>query len=234
MTANLPKWTEERTNELEAAAKAIGDGIGRAEAEALADQFGTTVKSVAAKLRKMGFEVSTAAEKVKAFSDEQTEQLKALLENNPGAFTYADLGEALGVSPKAVQGKVLSLQLTSNVKPTPKPEVVKQFSDVEANTIIRMTGEGRSLEAIADTLGRSLNSVRGKALSLLKAGAIAALPVQATHKEGKADIFEGINIAELTVVELAERTGKTPRGIKTILTRRELACADYPKAKKAS
>lgn len=234
MTANLPKWTEERTNELEVAAKAIGDHIDREDAEALADQFGTTVKSVAAKLRKMGYEVTTAVEKARAFSDEQTEQLRGLLENNPGQFTYSELGEALGVSAKAVQGKVLSLQLTGNVRPTPKPEAVKQFSEVESNTIVRMTNEGKSLEAIADTLGRTLNSVRGKALSLLKAGVISSLPVQATHKEGKSDIFEGIEVSEFTVVELAERTGKTPRGIKTILTRRELQCADYPKGKKAS
>jgi len=232
MSANLPKWTEERTTELEQAAKALGGNVSREQAEELATTFGTSIRSIAAKLRKIGFEVSIAAEKVKAFSDEQTAQLTETLTNNSGVFTYAELGEALGVSAKAVQGKILSLQLTDHVKPTPKAEPVRQFSDTETNTIIRLTGEGKSLEQISDTVGRSLNSVRGKALSLFKQGMIAALPVQATHKESVSDIFEGVELANFTVVELAEMKGKTPRGIKTILTRRELVCADYPKAKR--
>ena len=41
-----------------------------------------------------------------------------------------------------------------------------------------MVNDGAFVEAIADAMGRSVNSVRGKALSLLRSGDIDAIPKQ--------------------------------------------------------
>lgn len=233
MNQSIPKWTEERTEELTNLANAIEGTIGRAEVETVAVKLDTTVRSVAAKLRKMGFDVHTAKEPVRAFDEETSARLVSFLETNSGKFTYAEIGEAFGVAPKVAQGKILSLELTSHVKPTPKVEAVKKFSDEETNRFIRLANEGKSLEAIADSVGHSLESVRGKALSLLRAGDITSIPKQESLKESATkDLFEGMVLADLTVVQLAEQTGKTARGIKTILTRRDLVCSDYPKAKR--
>jgi DNA-binding NarL/FixJ family response regulator len=109
------------------------------------------------------------------------------------------------------------MQLTSHVKPAPKVESVKTYSDDEETTFINMVNDGAFVEAIAESLGRSVNSIRGKALSLLRAGEINAIPKQ------EADL----DISGMSVEEIADEVGKTVRGVKTMLTRRGLTCADY-------
>ena len=71
-------------------------------------------------------------------------------------------------------------------------------------------------------------SIRGNALSLLRAGEINAIPKQ-EHTKGssKADPLADVEIDGMTVEEIADQIGKTVRGVKTMLTRRGLQCADY-------
>ena len=45
-----------------------------------------------------------------------------------------------------------------------------------------MVNDGAFVEAIAEAMGRSVNSVRGKALSLLRSGDIGAIPKQEVTK----------------------------------------------------
>jgi hypothetical protein len=53
-----------------------------------------------------------------------------------------------------------------------------------------------------------------------------------SHAANKVDVIEALgDISGMTVAEIAEATGRTARGIRTIITRRGLECADY-KAKK--
>ena len=85
-------------------------------------------------------------------------------------------------------------------------------------------------------MGRSVNSVRGKALSLLRSGDIDAIPRQeVTKSNGTTDPFSDIDdISAMTVEAIAEEIGKTQRGVKTMLTRRGLTAADYDGAAKAA
>jgi hypothetical protein len=98
-----------------------------------------------------------------------------------------------------------------------------------------MNKDGASIEAIAEALGKSINSVRGKGLSLSRTVDGFKIPHQASsHAKAKEDAIEALGpLAEMTVEQIAEKTGKTPRGIKTTLTRRALTCKDYDGAKKA-
>ena len=115
---------------------------------------------------------------------------------------------------KSIQGKILSMQLTSHVKPAPKMESVKTYSDDEETTFINMVNDG-AVEAIAESLGRSVNSIRGKALSLLRAGEINAIPKQENVKgNGKADVLADLDISGMSVEEIADEVGKTVRGVK--------------------
>jgi len=51
---------------------------------------------------------------------------------------------------------------------------------------------------------------------------------QRDKKTTKSDPYEGIeDMLDQTVEQLAEAFDKTVRGVKTVLTRRALACADY-------
>ena len=151
--------------------------------------------------------------------------------DNSGVHTYAEIAAAFedgAFSPKSIQGKILSMQLTGHVKPAPKVEATKTYTDEEEAAFIAQVESGAFIEDIADAMGRSVNSVRGKALSLLRAERISAIPKQRETKgSGKADALEGVDLENSTAEEIAEQIGKTVRGVKTMLTRRGLVCKDY-------
>ena len=107
-------------------------------------------------------------------------------------------------------------------------KVFSFYSEAEEATFVGLVNDGAFIEEIADNLGKSVNSIRGKALSLLRSGDINSIPKQKVTKgSSKQDPFVDLEIASLTVDEIAEEIGKTVRGVKTMLTRRGLACADY-------
>ena len=227
----LPKWTDERTQQL---TDFVGSEspVSQATVANAADELETSVRSVSSKLRKMGFDVELAsASQSKAFSDEQESTLANFVQDNSGQYTYAEIAsnfEGGNFSAKSIQGKILSMQLTEHVKPAPKVETVKSYNEDEEATFVSMVNDGAFIEQIADSLGRSVNSIRGKALSLLRAGEINAIPKQ-EHVTGnsKADPLADMDISEMSVEDIADEIGKTVRGVKTMLTRRGLQCADY-------
>ena len=227
----LPKWTDERTQQL---VDFVGNEspVSQAMVADSADELETSVRSVSSKLIKMGYDVELAsANASKSFSDEQEATLSNFVTDNSGVYTYAEIAENFeggSFSAKSIQGKILSMQLTEHVKPAPKVETVKTYSEDEESQFISMVNDGAFIEDIAEGLGRSVNSIRGKALSLLRAGEINAIPKQ-EHTKGssKADPLADVEIDGMTVEEIADEIGKTVRGVKTMLTRRGLQCADY-------
>jgi len=128
------------------------------------------------------------------------------------------------------------MELTEHVKPAPKVESVRTYSAEEEAAFVSMVRNGEFVEAIAAAMGRSVNSVRGKALSLLRAGEIDAIPRQETTKSAtKEDPLAGLdNVGGMTVEAIAEAIGKTARGVKTMLTRRGISAADYDGAAKSA
>ena len=228
----LPKWTEERTDTL---VNFVGDEspISQATVADAADQLETSTRSISSKLRKMGYEVELAsATASRAFSDAQEQTLSTFVSDNSGEYTYAQIAEHFeggAFSAKSIQGKILSMELTDHVKPAPKVETVRTYSPEEEETFVQMVNDGAFVEAIADALDRSVNSVRGKALSLLRSGDIDAIPRQETTKgTTKEDPLADLgDISGMTVEEIAEAIGKTARGVKTMLTRRGLVAGDY-------
>ena len=233
----LPKWTDERTDEL---VNFVGDEspISQGTVAEAADQLETSTRSISSKLRKMGYEVELAsASTSRAFSESQEATLATFVQDNSGEYTYAQIAENFeggAFSAKSIQGKILSMELTDHVKPAPKVEAVRTYSEDEETTFIEMVNDGAFVEAIADALDRSVNSVRGKALSLLRSGDIDAIPRQ-EHTKGSAKedpLADLGDISGMTVEEIAEAIGKTARGVKTMLTRRGLVAEDYDGAAK--
>ena len=233
----LPKWTDERVAAL---TNFVGDEspVSQATVAEAAEQLETSTRSVSSKLRKMGFDVELAsAAGSKSFTPEQEATLRAFVTDNSGQYTYAQIAEHFegGFSAKSIQGKILSMELTEHVAPAPKVESVRTYSESEEATFISMVNDGAFVEAIAEALGRSVNSVRGKALSLLRSGDINAIPRQENTKgASNADPLADIDVAGMTVEAIAEAIGKTARGVKTMLTRRGLSAADYDGAAKAA
>jgi hypothetical protein len=234
----LPKWTDERT---EALTTFVGNEspVSQATVAEAADQLETSTRSISSKLRKMGFEVELASASAgKSFTEQQEAILRAFVTDNSGQYTYAQIAEHYqdgAFSPKSIQGKILSMELTEHVAPAPKVESVRTYSTDEEATFVRMVNEGSFVEDIAEALGRTVNSIRGKALSLLRSGDIQAIPRQANTKgSSNADPLADVDVASMTVEAIAETIGKTARGVKTMLTRRGLTAADYDGAAKAA
>ena len=228
----VPKWNDERTSELESFVGTEAP-ISQATVVQAAESLETSTRSVSSKLRKMGYDVELASTNTsKAFSDVQEDIIESFVSDNSGQYTYADVASGFQdgkFSAKQIQGKILSMELTGHIKPTPKPETVKTYSDAEEAVFIKLVNKGAFVEAIAAELDRSVNSVRGKALSLLRAGTIVAIPRQETTKAGtRVDpLAELADVESMTVEAIATEIGKTVRGVKTMLTRRGISASDY-------
>lgn len=231
------KWDEARTEELKALA-GNESPVTPTTVEKAAEALATSARSVAAKLRKLGYEVaSMAKEHTSKFSEDEATALANFVVGNSGTYTYAEIAaqfENGKFTTKQVQGKILSMELTSHVKPTEKVEVARTYTEQEEAAFIQMVNNGKYVEEIAEKLGKPINSVRGKALSLLRSGDIEKIPsLKESHAKDKEDAFEALgDVSGMTVEEIAEKLNKTPRGIKTTLTRRGITCANYDGAAK--
>lgn len=231
-------WTEDNVKALEAAVAGV-DEVSQDQLKEIAEQLGTSARSVGSKLRKMEYSVQLATEAGKPkWTEDEEAVLVDFLNANAGNLTYSEIAAAVldgKFSTKQVQGKILSLQLTEHVKPTEKAAPVRSYSVDEEAKIVELVSGGASMEAVAEAMGRPLNSVRGKCLSLQKEGRISEMPKQETSSaKAKEDILEGLDIANMTVAEIAEAVDRTERGIKATLTRRGISCADHDGAKRAA
>ena len=228
----LPKWTDERIQQL---VDFVGNTspISQAMVADAATELETSTRSVSSKLRKMGHDVELASSvSNRTFSEDQEATLSQFVSDNSGQYTYADIASSFEggeFSAKSIQGKILSMELTGHVKPAEKPEAVRTYSPEEEATFTTMVNGGSFVEEIAEALGKSVNSIRGKALSLLRSGDINAIPKQKETKgSSKADpLAEVGDLDSMTVEAIADEIGKTVRGVKTMLTRRGLTCTDY-------
>lgn len=234
MTTKI-NWNEENTARL---VELAGEGEVSQELVAqIADELGTSTRSVGSKLRNMNYEVAKASAKVSPWTPAREEALASLIEANAGEMTYADLAatfEGGEFTAKQIQGKVLSMELFDKVRKAEKPTAQRTYTEAEEAQFVSLVAEGASMEALSEAFGRPVNSIRGKALSLLKSGDIEAMPVQETSAaKEKVDFLSTVeNFAELTVEDLAEQSGKTVRGIKSALSRRGITCANYDGAAK--
>jgi hypothetical protein len=206
-----------------------GSGVTEEIIESLMDEFDFPRRSVTAKLRKLGYDVPKKPGAAPVFSADETDALASFLESNSGNLTAEEISQQFAggkFTARQINGKALSLEMTGHVKPAEKKVTPRTYSEDEESKISDMVEGGSYLEEIADAMGRSVNSIRGKLLSMgLKAP-------QRDKKDSKADPYAGIeDMLDQTVEEIAEAFDKTVRGVKTVLTRRGLACADYtPKA----
>lgn len=232
MSETSKKWNDEAVTKL---LKIVGSEspVSAATVEKAAEALEVSARSVSSKLRQMEYEVaSMAKEKVATFSPEETAALSAFVQKNAGNMTYKEIAEAFpgDFSPKQIQGKLLALELTSMVKPTEKVEVARTYTEAEEATFIKMAKAGKFIEEIAVTLGKTVPSVRGKALSLTRSGSIDKIPAQKeSHAKNVVDAVEalGAAVTNMTVSAIASAVDKTERGVRTLLTRRGIKVADY-------
>lgn len=227
------KWNDETVAQLLAIVGSESPVSAETVAKA-AEELEVSERSIASKLRNLEVEVvSLAKVGTSTFTDAQTEDLADFVSSNSGKYTYKELAEVWGngtFNAKQIQGKVLSLELTEHVKPSEKLEAVRTYTPAEESKFVSLVNAGSFIEDIATALNKTVQSVRGKALSLLRSGEIDKIPEQKeSHAKDQVDAIEalGAGISTMTVAEVAAATGKTERGIKTAATRRGISLADY-------
>ena len=221
MTEKAKKWSDEVVATL---MNTVGgeSPVSAATVQKAAEALGMSVRSVASKLRQLNHEVASLA-KVNAptFTDEQGVALASFVNSNAGQFTYKEIAEQFqggAFSAKQIQGKLLALELTGNVKPAEKVEVARTYTEAEEAKFIQMAQAGKFIEEIAAALNKEVASVRGKALSLSRSGQIDKIPAQKeSHAKNVVDPVTalGDKIATMTVAEIAKAcllyTSPSPR-----------------------
>lgn len=232
------KWSDEAVDQL---MSIVGNEspVSVDAVERAATALGFTTRSIASKLRQLDREVaSLAKEKTSKFSEDETADLAEFVMANAGNLTYAQIAENFAdgkFTAKQIQGKLLALELTGMVKPAEKVEVARTYTEAEEAKFIAMADSGAFIEDIAQALNKTVQSVRGKALSLTRKGQIAKIPAQReSHAKETVDPVTalGDKIASMTVAEIAAAVDKTERGLRTLLTRRGIKVADYDGAAK--
>ena len=238
MSNTIPKWDEEREARL---LEVVGSTrpVTAAAVNAAAEALDTTPRSVSSKLRKMGNDVvSLAKDHVKSYSDAEEAELTKFLTANSGKFTYAELADkVLRNNPrtaKQLQGKILSMELFSHVKATPVVERVKTYTDAEETKLLGLLKKNMFIEDIATEMGKEVNSIRGKVLSMSRTDDSIVIPKQREYKsKDTVDALEALgDISDMTVEDIAKGLGKSARGVKTMLTHRGLVCKNYDGAKR--
>lgn len=238
MTEKTKKWSEENVAQLLAVVGAESP-VSASAVEKAAEVLGVTARSVASKLRQLDREVaSLAKEKVASFNEEEGATLAIFVQDNPGKYTYKEIAEVFAqgkFNHKQIQGKILALELTDLVKPAEKVEAARTYSAQEESKFVKMVEAGKFIEEIAEALAKTLPSIRGKALSLLRSGVIDKIPQQKeSHAKESGDPVEalGDGIVNMTVADIAKAIDKTERGVRTLLTRRGINVKDYSGADK--
>lgn len=231
-------WNDETTTQLTTLADEAGAPITQENLVSFAESLGTTNRSVGSKLRKMGYEVQKASDvNASAWSEEDEAALVEFVNASPGTYTYGEIAELFQsgkYGSKQVQGKILSLEMTAAVKPTEKKVAPRKYTPEQEAQFVELMQAGKYLEEIADAMGVSVASARGKALSLTQSNEGLSIPKQKESRASKAntDVLEGLDVASLTIEDLEAKTGHTARGLKSMLSRRGISCADYDGAAK--
>lgn len=221
------EYTDEMIARMDEACK---NGVTEEIIEQLCAEFEFPRRSVTAKLRKQGLEVPHKPKAAPTFSEEETAELRDFLEANSGEFTAEEIAERVAggkFNARQINGKALSLELTGAIKPADKKVTPRTYTAEEEAQISEMVEAGAFIEDIAEAVGKTVQQVRGKLLSM------KLTAPQRDKKVTKSDSYEGIETLAptMTVAELAAHYEKTERGVKTVLSRRKLSAKDYtPKA----
>jgi transposase-like protein len=225
-------WNEENTARLEGMVTQ-GEVVAQDRVSEIAEEMDTTPRSIGAKLRRLGYEVEKATGRASTWTEQEEAELRSLVESRPNEMTYSELAAVFmdgKYNSKQIQGKVLNLELYDKVRKAEKKTAPRTYTPEEEQRFVAMVQGGASIEDLSAEFGKSAASVRGKALSLLRSNDIEAMPEQrvstAKSQEDPIDAL-GDAVADMTVEEIAEKTEKTVRGIKSILSRRGITAADY-------
>jgi hypothetical protein len=196
------KWTQEITDTLIEKVKDVQGEIPYNVVETIAGEFDVSARSVAGKLRSLGYAV---AKKTITATKNYNEKEEALIKQmvSQGAF-IEDIAARLGREVKQIRGKLLSMKLTAPTKNKKEPKK-KSYSPEEEAKIAQLVESGAFIEDIADALGKTVPQIRGKLLSMkLKA------PMKNKKEKGSNKVYTDEVVEKITAMF---KEGKTTEQI---------------------
>lgn len=236
MTTTKFKWTETITERLSELAGPEGSTVSQAQLASYCDEIDNdSARSVGAKLRNLGYTVQKAsdASTTKKWSAKEETALTKFVNANANKLTYSEIAATFAggkYAAKVIQGKILNLELYAKVRKSTPKATERTYTPEQEDQFAKMANSGAYLEDIAEALDKPINSVRGKALSMSRLGDIDGIPAQKNKVESRSthflDSVDG-DLEDLTVEDIAEQVGKTVRGVKGVLSRRGIDCANY-------
>ena len=128
-----------------------GAGVTEESIEGLMEEFDFPRRSVTAKLRKLGYDVPKKPGAAPVFSADETDALASFLESNSGNMTAEEIAaDFMGgkFTARQINGKALSLEMTSHVKPAEKKITPRTYSDEEEAKITSMVEADLSLKRL--------------------------------------------------------------------------------------
>jgi hypothetical protein len=180
------EYTEEMVARMDAL---CAQGVTEEIITQLCEEFEFPRRSVTAKLRKQGYDVPHKPKAAPTFTDEETNELRDFLEANYGVHTAEEIAENIAggkFNARQINGKALSLEMTGAIRPADKKAAPRSYTEAEEDQIAEMANSGAYIEDIAEALGKPVQSIRGKLLSMqLKAP-------QRDKKVARSDSYEGI------------------------------------------
>lgn len=209
------KYTDEMDSTI-VAAVTEANGLATKEVIAdLSDELDVPARSLAYRMRNVLELDVESTTKAPSFTADETE---TFLELADGTKTAEEIAVVMDKTPAQVRGKNLACKTT--LAPSEKAEPkAKVYSDAEEVRIEALVEDGKFLEEIAAAMGREVNSIRGKLLSMkLKAP-------QRDHVAVKTAVYTDEIVADLvtrvaageTLDQIVEATGLNVRGLKSKL-----------------
>jgi hypothetical protein len=136
------EYTEEMVARMEAA---CATGVTEEIIEQLCTEFEFPRRSVTAKLRKQGFDVPHKPKAAPTFTEAETEELRDFLEANDGVHTAEEIAEQIAggkFTARQINGKVLSLELHTAIKPAEKKVAPRTYTATEEARISELVEGG--------------------------------------------------------------------------------------------
>jgi predicted transcriptional regulator len=191
------------------------------------EQYGDDIseRSLASKMRHMGFKIEKKAGKATAKSYTEAEEAKIRELAMKEGVWMEDIADALGRDTKSIGGKLISMGIYGIKKKNKKVnDTPKMFSAEDEATILEMIDANKVvyIEDLADALGKSVKQVRGKLAGMRIKG------VQTRNKKAaKPKVYTDELVAEIkkelaggkALEDIAKERGLNFQGMRTTLTR---------------
>jgi predicted transcriptional regulator len=226
----MAKYNEEMVEILDSFGNEYDDEIPYADVESFTNDFNEkfdvdyTVRSIASKLRHMGFTVAKKGPAVhkKSYTEAEEAKIKEIAKKD--GVWLEDIADALGRDVKSIGGKLISMGIYGIKKRDKKVnDTPKLFTPEDEAIILEMVEKGECfIEDLAEKLGKSVKQVRGKLAGMRIKG------VKTRNKKApKAKIYTDEVIAEIkeelakgkSLEDIAKARGLNERGMLVTLTR---------------